>query len=76
MKKEDTRDAIRLSNTPYTLLLEAHFFQPPLDLLFRCTRKSELLFVKDFLRDNNTEFIEILHTVTLRYVLSTLLQSI
>ena len=28
------------------------------------TRKSESLFVKDFLGDNKTEFIEILHTVT------------
>ena len=32
-----------------------------------CTRKSELLFVKHFLGDNKTEFIEVLHAVTLGY---------
>ena len=30
-------------------------------------RKSEPLFVKDFLGDNITKFIEILHTVILKY---------
>ena len=30
-----------------------------------CTRKSEPLFVKNFLGDTKTKFIEILHTVTL-----------
>ena len=31
------------------------------------TRKNEQRFVKNFLGDNKTEFIEILHTVILRY---------
>ena len=30
-------------------------------------RKNQLLFVKDFLGDNTTEFIEILLTLTLEY---------
>ena len=36
-------------------------------LYIGCTRKSEPHFVKDFLGDNKTKFIEILHTVILGY---------
>ena len=32
-----------------------------------CTRKSEPLFLTNFLGNNQTEFVKILHTVTLRY---------
>ena len=33
----------------------------------RCPRKCEPLFVENFLSNNNTEFIKILHRVTLEY---------